>query len=73
MTTTSPYELCYTFVSAVKSLPEGYLKQVVGHSKDMDTYGTYSHDMDGDQKTTANLKENIFIEILKSEKITHLF
>ncbi len=60
----SPYELRHTFVSAVKSLPEGYLKQLVGHSKDMDTYGVYSHEMDGDMKETAAMVQDIFKRIL---------
>ena len=51
----TPYELRHTFVSAVKSLPEGYLKGLVGHSKDMDTYGVYSHEMSGDMEVTATL------------------
>ena len=65
ITKTTPYELRHTFVSAVKSIPEGYLKQVVGHSKDMDTYGTYSHEVDGDQKATAQLIQSIFCKIIK--------
>lgn len=60
----TPYELRHTFVSAVKSLPEGYLKNLVGHSKNMDTYGTYSHEMNGDMKETAALVQGIFEHIL---------
>lgn len=60
----TPYELRHTFVSAVKSLPEGYLKRLVGHSKDMDTYGVYSHEMDGDMTETATLVQGIFKQIL---------
>ncbi len=65
--TASPYELRHTFVSAVKTLPEGYLKQVVGHSKDMDTYGIYSHKFDGDMRKTADLIQDIFEDIISSE------
>lgn len=61
----SPYELRHTFASIVKRLPEGYLKQLVGHSKNMDTYGTYSHEMDGDMETTAALVNDIFKDIFK--------
>lgn len=43
----SPYELRHTFVSIAKQLPEGLLKPLVGHSKDMDTYGVYSHEVKG--------------------------
>lgn len=60
----TPYELRHTFVSAVKSLPEGYLKNLVGHSKDMDTYGVYSHEMDRDMSETAALVQGIFAQIL---------
>lgn len=60
----TPYELRHTFVSAVKTLPEGYLKNLVGHSKDMDTYGVYSHEMDGDMTETAALVQGIFKQIL---------
>lgn len=60
----TPYELRHTFVSAVKALPEGYLKRLVGHSKDMDTYGVYSHEMDGDMQETAVLVQDIFKQIL---------
>ncbi len=60
----TPYELRHTFVSAVKTLPEGYLKGLVGHSKDMDTYGVYSHEMDGDMKETAAMVQDIFKRIL---------
>ncbi|MDE5577590.1 MAG: site-specific integrase [Oscillospiraceae bacterium] len=64
MPSVTPYELRHTFVSAVKSLPEGYLKRLVGHSKDMDTYGVYSHEMDGDMSETAALVQGIFSQIL---------
>lgn len=65
MPSVTPYELRHTFVSAVKSLPEGYLKTLVGHSKDMDTYGTYSHEMIGDMQETAALVQDIFNQILR--------
>ena len=65
---TSPYEMRHTFVSAVKTLPEGYLKQIVGHSKDMDTYGVYSHQMTSDMENVASLVQSIFSNILSDEK-----
>ncbi len=37
----------------------------VGHSKDMDTYGVYSHQMHGDQDETANILEKTFENLLK--------
>lgn len=60
----SPYELRHTFVSMVKSLPTGLLKSIVGHSKDMDTYGIYSHEVNGDMTITANKIDGIFTKIL---------
>lgn len=60
----SPYELRHTFVSAVKVLPEGYLKQIVGHSKDMDNYGVYSHRMADDMSNTALMIQEVFKNIL---------
>ncbi len=61
----SPYELRHTFVSVVKTLPEGLLKQVVGHSESMDTYGVYSHNIDGDMEKAAIEIQTIFSEIIK--------
>ena len=49
----SLYELRHTFVSVAKSLPEGELKQLVGHSRSMDTYGQYSHYLQGDSERAA--------------------
>lgn len=60
----SPYELRHTFVSAIKGLPEGLLKQLVGHSKDMDTYGVYSHEIDGDKELAAALVNDVFSKLL---------
>lgn len=60
----SPYELRHTFVSIVKQLPEGLLKPLVGHSKDMDTYGVYSHEMAGDMEATSGMVEQLFESVL---------
>ena len=60
----TPYELRHTFVSVVKCLPEGLLKPLVGHSKDMDTYGIYSHEITGDVDITAQKVDDIFKRIL---------
>lgn len=64
ITPVSPYELRHTFVSIVKTLPEGLLKQLVGHSKDMDTYGIYSHEIKGDKELASTMVEDIFKDIL---------
>ena len=42
------------------------MKQLVRHSKDMDTYGVYSHEFLGDSKKTAELVEDIFGKILQT-------
>lgn len=48
------HELRHTFISAMKSeLPMALLKQQVGHSNNMDTLGTYGHEMAGDVDVTA--------------------
>lgn len=48
------HELRHTFISAMKSeLPMALLKQQVGHSTNMDTLGTYGHEMAGDVDVTA--------------------
>lgn len=67
ITETTPYELRHTFVSAVKQLPEAYLKPIIGHSKDMDSLGTYSHEQNGDLVETANMIEKIFSKILNEK------
>ena len=64
----SPYEMRHTFVSIAKNLPEGQLKALVGHSRSMDTYGTYSHQMQGDQQETALRLEEIFSNFLPHGK-----
>ncbi|MHC1696411.1 MAG: tyrosine-type recombinase/integrase [Eubacteriales bacterium] len=66
-TQTTLYELRHTFVSIVKSLPEGYLKQLVGHSADMDTYGVYSHELAGDADQAAILVQKTFVNILNPQ------
>lgn len=62
----SPYMLRHTFVSAVKQLPEGMIKSLVGHSEDMDTLGIYSHELSDDAAQTAKEVEKVFNKILDS-------
>jgi len=64
----SPYELRHTFVSAMKALPEGQLKQLVGHSRSMDTFGVYGHELDGDKRAIAQKSQQIFDVILAQNK-----
>lgn len=66
--TSSLYELRHTMVSmAQHDLPESLLKRVVGHSKNMDTYGVYGHEVDGDLKRAATILEQVFDRILGPE------
>lgn len=60
----SLYELRHTFVSITKELPLGLIKPLVGHSEAMDTYGTYSHTINGDMQTTADLIQGVFDKII---------
>lgn len=60
----APYELRHTFVSIAKNLSEGQIKQLVGHSKNMDTFGIYGHEVNSELEKTANELEQIFAEIL---------
>ena len=59
------YELRHTFVSVVKNLPEGKIKPMVGHSKNMDTFGIYSHEIQGELKSTAKEIGEIFSSYIK--------
>lgn len=60
----SPYELRHTFVSITKGLPVGLIKPLVGHSKDMDTFGVYGHEVEGETDTTAALILEAFNKFL---------
>ncbi len=63
----SPYELRHTFVSIAKQLPAGEVKNLVGHSKNMDTFGVYGHDMNGDAERVANQINTLFEGLLSQE------
>lgn len=60
----SPYEMRHTFVSIAQKLPEGELKALVGHSKAMDTFGVYGHDVKGYKEDTAARLQDIFNALL---------
>lgn len=60
----SLYELRHTFVSVNKEMPSGLKKMAVGHSKDMDTEGTYGHQMAGDLERAAAYSEAAFDAII---------
>lgn len=60
----SLYELRHTFVSVVKTLPAGEVKELVGHSEDMDTFGVYSHALTGEDIATAQAVNAVFMKLL---------
>ena len=45
-------------------MPEGLKKMVIGHSADMDTEGTYGHEMAGDLARAAEYSDAAFKKIL---------
>ncbi len=57
------YELRHTFVSITKSLPEAQVKALVGHSKAMDTFGIYGHEVEGENEKIAENVNSVFAEV----------
>lgn len=62
---TSAYELRHTFVSVAKTLPAGEVKNLVGHSLNMDTFGVYAHALTGDAENTAQAVNTVFDKLLE--------
>ena len=56
----SLYELRHTFVSIAQNLPEGQLKALVGHSRSMDTYGVYAHEVQGQTRQISTALDQLF-------------
>lgn len=51
-----PYCLRHTFISLIKyDVPEQMIKNIVGHSVKMDTFGTYGHAVDGEDIKAGNI------------------
>lgn len=67
ITVVTPYELRHTFVSVAQVLPEAIVKQIVGHSKSMDTFGVYGHVLQ-DQNAAAAAQLNTVFEGLSGQK-----
>ena len=58
--------LRHTMISLYKAdMPEELLKQVVGHSASMDTFGVYGHKMDSDTQRIIDTMDDVFGKILK--------
>jgi integrase len=61
----SLHEMRHTLISVAKAdVPEQLLKRVVGHSKSMDTFGVYGHDVDGEIQRVASLLDDTFDRLL---------
>ena len=56
----SLYELRHTFVSIAQNLPKGQQKALVGHSRNMDTYGVYAHKVHGQDRQISTALDQIF-------------
>ena len=57
----SVYSLRHTFISLMKNvLPEQTIKDIVGHSVSMDTFGTYGHILDTESKEAAQVIDLTF-------------
>lgn len=67
ITSCSLYQLRHTFVSVCKTLPAGEVKSLVGHSKSMDTFGVYSHALEGEDERTAAAVSATFGRLLAAE------
>jgi integrase len=64
--TCSLEELRHSTVSLAKSeLPEPLMKMLLGHGNDMDTFGVYGHEIEGDLQRAADILERIFDKILE--------
>ena len=62
------HSLRHTFVSIVSSqthLAEGTIKELVGHSDSMDTFGVYKHQVEGELAQAADII-NLTFERLKT-------
>lgn len=50
------YSLRHTFISLMKNvMPEAMIKDIVGHSTSMDTFGTYGHILPDDARNAAQI------------------
>lgn len=64
------HELRHTFISFTDNdVPINTLKNVVGHSKKMDTIGTYGHLMDGELEEARQVIESKFLPIINTSSM----
>lgn len=60
----TPYELRHTWYSMNKTLPTELVKQMGGHSRDMDTFGVYGHEVDGEAARFAQMLDDVMHRLL---------
>lgn len=59
--TSSLHELRHTHISLMQdTVPENALKRMVGHTKNMDTFRVYGHEVDGEAVKAAALVDKVF-------------
>ena len=58
------YELRHTYVSLIQTLPEATIKRLVGHSKNMDTFGVYAHELTDTGSRVSSDLTNIFTTLI---------
>lgn len=57
----TPYCLRHTFISLMKNvMPEQMIKDIVGHAVSFDTFGTYGHILDDEDKKAAEIIDLTF-------------
>ena len=57
----SIHELRHTHISLMQdTVPENMLKRMVGHTRNMDTFGVYGHEVDGEAAKAAALVDGVF-------------
>ena len=65
------YSLRHTFISMMKNvMPEQMIKDVVGHSVSMDTFGTYGHIVSGESRQAASIIDLTFGQNLGQNEST---
>ena len=57
----------HTFVSVAKTLPAGEVKDIIGHSQNMDTFGQYGHALTGDAQRAAQAVNAAFAQLLTKD------
>lgn len=66
LTAVTIHEMRHTNISYLQDeVPEQALKHMVGHTKTMDTFGQYGHEIDGEAARTAQAVEDVFRDLIK--------